>query len=111
MIEQQPTQDDKTIAVLTHLSGVFFGFLVPLIVWLVSRENKPWLADEAKEALNFQITVLIAALISWVLIFAVVGILLLAIVGLANLVLCIIAGVKTSQGERYRYPLTLRLIS
>lgn len=110
MIETQPSNDDKTIAILTHLSGIFFGFIVPLIVWLVSRDEKPWLTEEAKEALNFQITVTIGYIVSTVLIVVLIGAALAVAVWLFDVIFCIMAAVQTSQGKQYRYPLTLRLI-
>ncbi len=111
MIGSPASQDDKNVAVLTHLSGMFFSFLVPLIVWLVSRDSKPWLAQEAKEALNFQLSIVIASVISGVLTVLVIGAFLLPAVWLANVIFCIVAAVKTAQGERYSYPLTLRLLA
>ena len=111
MVEQQPAQDDKTVAVLTHASGIFFGFVVPLIVWLVSKDTKPWLTSEAKEALNFQITVAIAFAICMMLAFVLIGMFLLPIVWAVDVIFSIIAALKTSRGEQYRYPLTLRLIN
>ena len=66
--------------------------------------------DQSKEALNFQITVFIAIVISWILAFVLIGLLLMPLVGIANLVLCIIAGIKANNGEAYRYPFALRLI-
>lgn len=110
MIDQKPAQDDKTLAVLTHASGIFFGFIVPLIIWLTSKETKPWLTDEAKEALNFQITVAIAFAVCAMLAFVLVGAFLAPLVWLFDVVFCIIAALKTNAGESYRYPLTLRLI-
>lgn len=110
MIDSQPAQEDRTAAILTHLSGIFFGFIVPLIVWLVAKDSKPWLSAEAKEALNFQITVAIGYVISSVLMLVLIGMITFFIVWVASIVLCIMAAVKTSQGEQYKYPLTLRLI-
>ncbi len=112
MIDSQPAQEDRTAAILTHLSGIFFGFIVPLIVWLVAKDTKPYLTTEAKEALNFQITIAIAYVAAWVLTLVTFGFgaVLFFVPMIANLVLCIIAAVKTSQGEQYQYPLTLRLI-
>jgi uncharacterized protein len=109
----QTSSDDKTLAMVTHLSGIFLGFLMPLIVWLVSKdkEEKAYLTEQSKEALNFQITVAIAFVVSWVLMFVLIGFLLLPAVALANLILCILAAVKTSDNETYRYPFTLRLIN
>jgi hypothetical protein len=105
-------QEDRTIALLTHLSGILFGFIVPLIIWLVNKDktDKGWLNDQAIEALNFQITVFIAFVVAWVLMFVLIGFLLLPLIGIANLVLCIIAGMKANNGEAYRYPFALRLI-
>jgi uncharacterized protein len=109
----QTSSDDKTLAMVTHLSGIFLGFLMPLIVWLVSKdkEEKAYLTEQSKEALNFQITVAIAFVVSWVLMFLLIGFLLMPAVALANLILCILAAVKTSDNETYRYPFTLRLIN
>jgi len=105
-------QEDRTIALLTHLSGILFGFIVPLVIWLVNkdRSDKGWLNDQAIEALNFQITLFIAVVVSWVLMFVLIGFLLLPLLVIANLVFCIIAGMKANSGEAYRYPFALRLI-
>ncbi|MFC5568477.1 DUF4870 domain-containing protein [Lysobacter yangpyeongensis] len=112
MNQQVSSSDDKTLAMVTHLSGIFLGFVMPLIVWLINKdkEDKGYLVEQSKEALNFQITVAIAMVVSWILMFVLIGLLLLPAVALANLVLCIIAAVKTSESETYRYPFTLRLI-
>jgi len=103
--------NDKNIAVLTHLGGIFFGFIPALIVWLLKKDDSAYLGEQAREALNFQITVLIGFVVSWALTFVLIGLLLLPAVWIANIVLCIMAAVKTSQGEDYRYPFALRLIS
>lgn len=110
MIDTQPTQDDKTLAMLTHLSGIFFSIVVPLVVWLTCKDTKPWLADQSKEALNFQITVLIGYLISSVLMIVLIGFVLFLIVWAFSIILSIVAALRVSQGTAFRYPLTLRLI-
>ena len=110
MIDTQPTQDDKTLAILTHLSGIFFSAIVPLIVWLTSKETKPWLSNQSKEALNFQITVLIGYVIASALMVVLVGFFLFFAIWAVNIVLCIVAALRASQGGEYRYPLTVRLI-
>ena len=102
--------DEKGIAALTHASGILFGFIVPLVVWLIKKDQSPYLADNAKEALNFQITVTIGYFASGVLMAVLIGFLLFPLIMLANLILCIMAAVKTNNGETYRYPMTLRLI-
>lgn len=105
--------EDRNLAMLTHLSGLLFGFIVPLIVWLVSkdRSDKSYLVGEAKEALNFQITVLIGYVICWILTIIIIGVFLFWLLWLANLVFCIIAAVAVNNSGTYRYPFCLRLVS
>ena len=105
-------QEDKTLAMITHLSGIVASFIVPLIIWLINKDKpeKAFLIDQSKEALNFQITVFIALMVASVLTVVLIGLLLLPLVGLANLVLCILAALKANEGVAYRYPVTIRLI-
>lgn len=102
--------DDKTMALLAHLGGIFFGFIPALIIWLVKKDESPYVDEQGKEALNFQIFIAICYFVSAILIVAIIGIFLLFLVGLFDLVFCIIAAVKASNGENYRYPLTIRFI-
>ena len=98
-------------AILTGALGGGWGcFIGPLVIWLIKKDTMPFVNDQGKEALNFQITVFIAIVISWILAFVLIGLLLMPLVGIANLVLCIIAGIKANNGESYRYPFALRLI-
>lgn len=108
----EASQDQRTMALLAHILGIFTGFLGSLIIWLVNKDNpeKSFVTDQAKEALNFQITLIIAYFISGILTLVLIGFLLLAALGIGNLVLCIIAAMKANNGEAYRYPFTLRLI-
>ncbi len=103
--------DDKNIAVITHLAGMLFSIFPALLVWLLKRNDNAFVADQAREALNFQITILIAQAVSCILVFVVIGFLFLGLVWLANIFFCIMAAIAASKGEHYRYPLTLRLIS
>jgi uncharacterized protein len=107
-----PSNDDKNIATMTHLAGTVFSLVPALIVWILKKSDSAFIADQSKEALNFQITIAIAmfvcgSILSWVLI----GIMLIPIIWLANIVFCIIAAISTSKGETYRYPFCLRLIN
>jgi len=83
----------------------------PLVVWLLKKNDDPYIDFHGKEAVNFNISFLIYMLVSGLLVFVVVGFVLLPIAGLVWLVLVIVAAVKTSDGEYYRYPLTIRFIS
>ncbi|MGN6300813.1 MAG: DUF4870 domain-containing protein [Angustibacter sp.] len=102
--------DERMWAMLGHLGGIILGFIAPLVVWLVYRERSAYLDDQGKEALNFQIAVLIAYVISTVLAVVLIGFVLYFVVWVASLVFAIMAGIAANRGERYRYPVTLRLI-
>ncbi|HET6603527.1 MAG TPA: DUF4870 domain-containing protein [Xanthomonadaceae bacterium] len=104
------------MAMFAHLSALvgiiipFGNVLGPLLIWLLKKETMPFVDDQGKEALNFQITVTIALLVCIVLMFVLIGLLLLPLVGLAALILTVIAAVKANEGTAYRYPFTLRLV-
>ena len=104
--------EDKTLALITHLSGIIAGFIVPLIIWLINKDKpeKAFLISQSKEALNFQITVLLSWIVAMVLSFLLIGFLLYPVILIGNIVFCILAGIKANNGESYRYPFALRLI-
>ena len=106
-----PSNDDKNIATVTHLGGTVFSFIPGLLVWILKKDESTYIADQAKEALNFQISILIASFIASILIWLIVGFVLLPIIWIANVVFCIIAAIASSKGETYRYPICLRLIN
>jgi len=112
-----PSADEKTWAMIAHLSALA-GYIIPmlgnvlgpLVVWLVKKDTMPFVEEQGKEALNFQITVFIAFMVCIPLCFIVIGIPLMFAVGIAALVFMVIAAIKAQNGEHYRYPLTLRLV-
>ena len=106
-----PSSDDKNIATITHLGGILFSFIPALVVWLLKKDDSEFIAAQAREALNFQITLLLAQFVAYVLVFVLVGFLLLGLIWVFNIICCIIAAISSSKGEYYRYPLTLRLIN
>ena len=112
-----PTNSERNWAVLCHLGG--FGLyliptvghvLVPLAIWLLRRNESAFVDENGREALNFQISVTIYGVIAAVLSIVLIGFALLAALMVFHFVLMVIASVRASQGESYRYPLTLRLI-
>lgn len=109
--DSNPTNDEKNIATITHLGGTVFSFLPSLIVWALKRDDSAYLNDQAKEALNFQISILISQFIAGVLAIILIGFMFMGIIWLANIVFCILAAISTSKGETYRYPFCLRLIN
>ena len=120
--------EERQWAMFAHLSALLGGlltsgwagsigcFLGPLIIWMVKKDTMPFVDDQAKEALNFNITVAIIFFVLWAVTFltlfigGVLTVPLMVIVGIAWLVLTVIASIKANQGERYRYPFTLRLV-
>ena len=106
-----PKGSDKIWSMLSHLSALLgVGFVLPLVVYLAMRRESEYVAANAREALNFHISVLIYSLCCIPLVFILIGIPLLIVLGLGSLVLAIIATIKASDGQCYRYPLTLRLV-
>jgi uncharacterized Tic20 family protein len=106
------SSDDKNLAMLAHLLSILLGFLAPLIIWLMNKEKpeKEFVSDQAKESLNFQITVLLASVVCGLLSVVIIGLILLPVLLVANLVFCIIGGIAASKGNQYRYPVALRLL-
>ena len=112
-----PSQDARNWAMACHLSALVgllgngIGFLLgPLIVWLVKKNDDPYIDEQGKEAVNFQITMFLAALVCLPLMFILIGIPLLLAVGIVAVVFPILAAIKASDGQPYQYPLALRLI-
>ena len=107
-------QEDRTMGLIAHLSGIITGFIGPLVIWLINKDKaeKGWITGQAKEALNFQITVILAMIAAIILTFVSLGLLffLPMLVGIGALVLCILAGIKANEGVDYRYPFAIRLI-
>jgi len=104
------SKDARNMAMLCHLLAIFTSFVAPLIIWLIKKDEEPFVDQQGKEALNFQITVILAMFVSVLLSFICIGVLLLFAIPIADLVFCIIASVKAGNGIAYRYPVSLRLV-
>ena len=112
----RPQGDERNLAVLAHLA-TFAGYLVPfgnilgpLVIFLVKKDDSPYIRHHAAEALNFQITVTILAVVFLILCFVLIGFPLLLVLMVADLVLTIVAAIKASDGVHYRYPMCMRLV-
>ena len=108
--------DERTWGTAAHWSAlvamlVGLSFLGPLIVMLTQGNKSPWVRRQAVESLNFQISMTIYAIVSAILIIVLIGLVLLLVVFALAVIMPIIASIKTSNGEDYRYPLTIRLVS
>jgi uncharacterized protein len=113
----EASNDQRQWGMFAHLAALA-GFLIPfgnligpLVIWQMKKNEMPFVDDQGKEALNFQITVTLALFISVLLMVIVIGFLLLPIIGIGALILTIIGAIRANNGERYRYPFALRLIS
>ena len=108
----QPPQEDTTLSVLVHLSWFAFGFLGPLVVFLISKDDpaKPMTRHHAAQALNFHLTLLIGFVVSAVLVLVLIGLLLLLVLFVYGTVLSITAAVAAGRREPYRYPLTIQFV-
>jgi uncharacterized protein len=112
-----PTENERTWAMLAHLSALaglvmpLIGIVIgPLVVWLARRDESPFVAEHAREALNFNITVLIGAVVCALLMLVFVGFLLGTALFIAWLVMTLVAAIKASEGRTYQYPFSLRLV-
>ncbi len=106
-------KDARLWAMLCHIAGIV-GPLGPLILWLIKKEEIALVKDQGREALNFQITVLLACIATWALTLTVVlaclSLILLLAIAVANIVFIILAAIQANKGVAYRYPVCLRLI-
>jgi uncharacterized Tic20 family protein len=115
----EPDQEARTMAMLAHLLGAFLSFLGPLIIWLIKKDDDEFIDEQGKEALNFQLTLLIAyvaAGVLWMMVSVVtcgIGafVPLPLLVTVLQVVFGVIGAVSANRGEHYRYPMTIRMIS
>lgn len=107
-----PTSDERTLAVLAHILSIVpgIGIFGPLIIYLIRRDGPAFVTENAKESLNFQITIYVCYVIGWLLMWIGIGLLILGTLWFINLVLVIVAAVRVSENKIYRYPFNLRLI-
>lgn len=108
--------EERQWAMFAHLSALIgvviplASVIAPLVIWQVKKNEMPFVDDQGKEALNFQITVALAAIVCLILFVVLIGMLLLPLLGIYWLVFTIMGGIKANNGETYRYPATIRLI-
>lgn len=111
-----PDKGERLWGMLCHLIS-FSGYLIPfgsvlgpLIIWLIKKDEMPFVNDQGKESLNFQLTMLIAVIVSAILMLVFIGFLLLGVIIIYQIIVVIMASIKANEGVRYRYPYTIRFI-
>ncbi len=114
---KQLAQDDKTFGMFAHLAALaqfviptFGNVIGPLVIWLIKKDQSEWVNKQGKEALNFQISIAIYTLVSIILIPLIIGIILLIGIGIFWLIMVILATIRVSEGESFKYPLSIRFI-
>jgi uncharacterized Tic20 family protein len=110
-----PDADAKMWAMLVHISAIVAYFIAipilgPLIIWLMKKNEMPFVDDQGKEALNFHITLFIVLLLTAATFCIGIGLILMPIVVVGSVILIVIAAMKANEGVAYRYPFTIRLI-
>ncbi len=110
------SKDERLWGMLCHLLS-FSGYLIPfgsllgpLVVWMVKKDEMPFVDDQGKESLNFQLTMLIAVIVSAILMLVLIGFVLLGVLIIFQIVVVIMAAIKANDGVKYRYPYTIRFI-
>ncbi|TMP86045.1 DUF4870 domain-containing protein [Pseudoalteromonas ruthenica] len=110
------SNDEKTMAMLCHLAALA-GFIVPfgsiigpLIVWLVKKDEMEVVDRHGRASLNFQLTMLIAFIVCFLLIFVAIGVVLLPLVAIFSFVMVIIASIKAYEGKEFKYPLCIKFL-
>ena len=103
-----PTSDEKTLALLAHILTFVAPILAPLIIYIIKKDESPFVAYHAKESLNFQITIFIIII---GLLITLIGIIVLGwLVGIISVVLVVVATIRASEGKLYKYPFCIRFI-
>jgi uncharacterized protein len=117
MSNESLDRDVRMWGMFCHLSALacfigipFANLIAPLVIWLIKREQHPFLDQQGREALNFQISMTIYAFAAFILCFILIGIPLLFVLGIMDLVLVITAAIRANDGISYRYPLTIRFL-
>ena len=103
--------DEKLWATLINVGALFFGFLAPLIGYLVLKDRGPFVRAHSATSLNFQLTLLIAYIVGGLLSIVIVGIFIIFAAYILNIIFCIIAAIKANKGEWYQYPMSIKFVS
>ncbi|MBS0375987.1 MAG: DUF4870 domain-containing protein [Proteobacteria bacterium] len=115
-VELQPSREERQWAMFCHLSAMLMyctaigGFVAPLVIWLLKRDEMPFVADQGRETLNFQITTMLAIMACLALWLLILPLLVAGLVVAYHFVMTIIATVRSSEGVYYRYPICWRVI-
>ena len=102
-----PTSDERTMAILSHVLCIVAWIIAPLVIYLIKKDESKFVAEHAKESINFQLTLTLVAIL---LVITVIGIFFIWILSILAIVLIVVATIKASENKLYRYPFTIRFI-
>lgn len=102
--------DEKLWATIIHILGIFFEFIPSLVGYLVLKDRGPFIREHTQTALNFQLTMLIALIVGWILAFIIIGLFIVLAVYVVTIVFSIMAALAANRGQSYRYPLSIQFI-
>ncbi len=109
--QEMSPSDQRLWATLTHVGGILFNWLAPLIAYLVLKDRGPFVRAHAATALNFQLTLLIAYIAGYILTFFLIGFLVLLAAAVCAIIFGIIAAITANKGEYYTYPIAIKFVS
>ncbi len=116
-IDESATADERLYATFLHLSLLAhvvlsgFAIIVPIIMWVIKKDESPYIADHGREAINFQISLIIYSIIAGIFSIVLIGLPFLLLIPIYALVCMVLAAVAANRGELYRYPMTIRFLN
>ena len=116
-VDESATADERLYATFLHLSLLAhivlsgFAILVPVIMWIIKKDESPYIADHGREAINFQISLIIYSIIAAIFSIVLIGLPFLLLIPIYALICMVIAAVAANRGELYRYPMTIRFLN
>lgn len=105
------TENERLLSILAHVLTMFTSFIAPLVIYLLKKDESLYVKEHARESLNFQLTLMLAYFIGFLLLFVLIGVLILPLIGFVQLILVIVATIKAADNKLYRYPFSIRFIS
>jgi uncharacterized Tic20 family protein len=103
-------EDQRLWSTLTHVGGILFSFVAPLVAYFVLRDRGPFVREHTRAALNFYVTMAIADVVGVITSWLGIGLLIIFAVRVVTIVFGIMAAVAANQGRFYRYPLAIEFV-
>ncbi|MDG0843572.1 DUF4870 domain-containing protein [Staphylococcus equorum] len=107
-LNQEPSSDDRLMGTLIYVLSFFTSLIVPLIIWLIKREDSPFIDKAGKNYFNFLLSYVIWSIVASIAMFIIIGFILLPIIAILNFIFTIVAAVKAYNGEDYLPPFSIR---